>query len=747
MISFSKACAVVRWLGPGFALQRTSLAIQRRLGMTRRKFSPRPWDSLRLEDIARPGTPTTPEDYARFKTSNPPPFLFPLGAPPRFPPFAARSRFERVPSLEDRLRLLERGQCIYFFDQIAQRTLDWYDSPFDNARAEDRSTWCDIPDFSPRHGDPRILWEPSRAAWAFDLARAGAHGIPFDAAVCYWRWVDSWMNACPPFQGFQWKCGQESSVRFIAIAIAFWSLAADPATTPQRWLQFARLAWATGYRVSRHIRYAVSQHNNHALSEACGLLLIGSLFPEFRESANWERLGRKIFTAELTRQVNSDGSYIQHSFTYHRVMLHVAMLAWRVTECSGRPLDDAVRERIGLAGEFLFHMMDRVTGRVPNYGNCDGALVLPLTECDFSDFRPVVQSAHVLATGRHRFPPGPWDEELVWLFGEAALRHDVDDRLVARSRAFSGGGYYTIRRRDSWAMIRCHEYRTRPGHCDSLHVDLWYKGINILCDCGTFRYYVPSDPALEAYFRSTRAHNTIEVNDNDGGEWITRFLFLPFPKAECSTFDPQTKSMAEPVFEGRRTMHHKRTGRIEHRRCVVALAEDLWIVVDTTRAPGAHSVVMRWHCADVPCEVSQPGQSVTLTLPDGLVSLSVAGYPRAPAEFAVNRGRDGDGRICGYAARYYNRCVAIPTLEARFACGAAQRMFTAIGLGGSTSIRRAEETEETDRWHITCGNSMWIVELSPLGRKSPRTYLRSRRAAALLENENEVPATGTTARS
>ena len=91
-------------------------------------------------------------------------------------------------------------------------------------------------------------------------------------------------------------------MRFLAIALAFWAFANEAATTPERWVQFARLAWATGYRVAHHIRYAISQKNNHALSEACGLLLVGHLFPEFREAAHWTEVGRNVLTRELRRQ-------------------------------------------------------------------------------------------------------------------------------------------------------------------------------------------------------------------------------------------------------------------------------------------------------------------------------------------------------------------------------------------------------------------------------------------------------------
>ena len=342
----TRAFYILRYLGPCVVTLRANVYLRRTLGMTRRKFPPLPWESIAIAHITRPDTPTTAEAYARFKREQSTPFLFPLGSPPEIPSSIRQAQGERQPRLRDRLDLLAQGRCVYFFRTPSPEPIDWYRNPFDGTRGEADAVWCDIPDFLPSQGDPRVLWEPSRAAWAIDLARARSHGITVDAGALFWRWVDSWMSACPPFRGFQWKCGQESSVRLIAMAFGFWSLANDPSTTPERWPQFARLAWATGYRVHQHIHYAISQKNNHALSEACGLLLISHLFPEFRDAARWNALGRRVFAKEIFRQTYADGSYIQHSMNYHRVMVNVSTLVLRLAELAGSPFPRGVYDRL-----------------------------------------------------------------------------------------------------------------------------------------------------------------------------------------------------------------------------------------------------------------------------------------------------------------------------------------------------------------------------------------------------------------
>jgi hypothetical protein len=328
MKGFRKAYYVCRYLGPRFVTVRVKLLLDKRLGRTRRVFAPRDWADIDLHEIAALGTPSDAEGYAAFKRRQAVPFLFPLGRPPEIAESMrigglARGSL-RQPELHERVKLLAEGRCVYFLQRTSPTAIDWYVNPFDGTRGRSGVPWYDIADFELEQGDPRMLWEASRAAWAIDLARAREASQPgatlpgqapprsHKEAEIFWRWVESWMEACRPWEGFQWKCGQEASVRMIALSLGFWAFADDRATTAERWVRFARLAWATGYRVFHHIGYAISQKNNHALSEACGLILVAHLFPEFREAARWAETGRAVFARELRRQIYDDGSYVQH---------------------------------------------------------------------------------------------------------------------------------------------------------------------------------------------------------------------------------------------------------------------------------------------------------------------------------------------------------------------------------------------------------------------------------------------------
>ncbi len=660
MNNVKKAYYLLRYLGPKTIWLRAGVYVRNGLGITKRVYRLRPWSEIDLARITRRGTPPQAAEYAAFKLQQDVRFLFPLGQPPGVPQTLRAASADRQPSFEERVRLLYEGKPVYFLKTPSPTVVDWHVNPIDGTRGDPTRSWCEMPDFTPEQGDMRMLWEPSRAAWAIDMAKARGQNQA-DAADLYWEWLDSWMQASPPYLGFQWRCGQESSIRFFALAIGFWSIALDPATTPERWVQFARMAWATGHRVAHHINYAISQKNNHSMSEAVGLMLIALLFPELRHAGRWWRKGRRVLAWDIRRQVAPDGTFVQSSMNYQRVMMQVCTLGLRLAELRGQPFERDLYDRLARCSEFVYQCMEQTTGRVPNYGHNDGAYVLPLSECDFTDYRPVVQTVHFLAHRKRLFEPGPWDEELVWLFGGEALKSPQDFPREQASTAFRAGGYYTIRTPESWGMLRCHTYRDRPGQCDALHFDYWWRGQNVLLDCGSYKYYVPDRPDIEFYFRSIESHNTVEVDGKNYLESGGRFLWFPWPAAREVKFD-----VGGPVqvFTGEHEGYNRSPWHVVHRRTVVSLPGDQgWMVDDDLIGTGEHRAVARWHMMDVPCEVDEAEKSLRLDTPRGPLFFYFLAPPSTIRRIEIVRGRLEPGRFQGFASSYYGEMAAVPTLE------------------------------------------------------------------------------------
>ncbi len=327
-----------------------------------------------------------------------------------------------------------------------------------------------------------------------------------------------------------WGCGQEIAFRLMAMLTAAFATLDSPHATPARLFVLTRLAWQSAQRIDANINYAIAQENNHALSEALGLWTVGLLFAEFPQARRWRDRGRRILAAECQRQIYDDGSFVQHSLSYHRVMLDDLMWCIRLGQINNDPLPDAVIDRFRRATDWLAQMVDPTSGRVPNYGANDGANVLPLACADYLDYRPTLQTAYWIAHEQRCLDPGPWDEKLLWLCGSQGLTgqpHPAPCAHVGPLRSAATMFFVVLQ---SWLMTRCGTYRDRPHQADMLHVDLWYQGLNVLRDGGSFMYY-HEDPRWQHFFHSTAAHNTVEIDGLDQMIKGPRFLWFRWPAA------------------------------------------------------------------------------------------------------------------------------------------------------------------------------------------------------------------------
>jgi hypothetical protein len=648
-----KSLAILRNLGPAWTIERSAYLLRKKSGLLKRRFPTPQWNEIELASLLKPGVPAEPIAYAEYRKSHTPPFFFSSGS------MADVGTLKRVMTergASETIRIADdfcTGKFLLYSHHRHDlgQPINWLLNPFTGASHDPSLHWCDSPTFSERLGDIKDVWEASRFACAFWLARAYALASDEAYPLAFWQLVESWLDQDPPNRGPNWKCGQETALRCMAWSFALYAFANSPATTPARLTAIVKAFALQADRIAGNISYAVSQKNNHGISEASGLITIGLLFPELRGSKKWLTLGKRIFEQEVLRQIYDDGSYVQQSMNYHRVMLHDCLWVVRMCELNNNPIADEVRRRIATAGRFLQQMLDEPSGCVPNYGANDGALVLPLSSCDYTDYRPTAAAAMYFADGRRVLSDGPWNELALWLYGPESLRSPVNV-IEPTSQRFDAGGYYTIRNGRDWCMIRCHSYRDRPAHVDPLHLDLWHNGVNILSDSGTFKYYNPAVPAVEAFFKDIRAHNTIEIDNRGPLELISRFMWDPWPKAHCIHHSCDS-------FEGEHHAYARSPWNIVHRRRVQRDPSG-WTVIDNLDGGGAHDVILHWHTIDCPCEITDRG--VTIRTSAGVIELGIVG-PRELSLF-LRRGEEHDTPT-GWISVYYGEKSPRPTIEVR----------------------------------------------------------------------------------
>ena len=668
---FRTVYEICKQFGLAGSVYRFKYALLRKTGWLKRRFPADGWDAQRLANWCNDDVPTEPDAYRAFRQQSGARFFFRTGKLPAVPEVCHKDVIGKADAvLAGRLTYFSRLSADLGFP------FEWFSNPFTGSRVNAGRHWCDRSDFESDQGDIKFIWEPSRFAWVYDLVRAYAVTGNDRYPRGFWTLVESWRRANPPNMGPNWQCGQECSLRTFALCfglLAFWDA---PATTAERVAMVAEMIATHAARIEANIEFALSQRNNHALSEAAALYTVGTLFTEFRKAVHWKRRGKALLEGEAPRQIYDDGSYIQHSMNYHRVMLHDYLWVLRLAELNGDRFSSELTDRLAKATDFLYQMQDGVSGRVPNYGANDGALVFPLTSCDYLDYRPVLQAAHYQLHRRRLYETGAWDEALLWLFGETGAKASVEPP-PRRSTECHAGGYYTLRGSESWAMIRCHTFRERPGQCDMLHLDLWWRGRNILRDSGSYSYNSP--PPWRHHFGSTSAHNTIRIDGRNQMIKGPRFMWFDWTRARFL----EHRRDAENDTERWRGEHYgyQRACGVVHRREVRRSGETRWTIVDDLIGTGEHDVVLYWHLIDIDWCWESPGRELRLDLPEGSVWITVQWADGSSPEAEVIRGFEGPDLVSGWESLYYGERRPAPVLRVTRRGLLPLRIKTTIGLG------------------------------------------------------------------
>jgi Heparinase II/III-like protein/Heparinase II/III N-terminus len=527
--------------------------------------------------------------------------------------------------------------------------------------------------FDPRYKDLKCVWEASRFQVAFALARDAVRDQASPAGELFWQLFENWDQQSPCAATPNWHCGQEGTFRLMGWLLAACAVVDAPAARPDRFQRLSELVYLTGRLIEENILYARSQKNNHAISEAAGLWTIGLMFPEFQRAAQWRRRGRRVLVEEAQRQIYPDGSYIQNSSNYHRVMMDDMLWAIQLGALYGDPLEE-LHEPLGRALDWLLAMIDPGSGRVPNYGANDGGLVLPLTTCDYLDFRPVAQTVHFVLRGTRAFPPGPWDEEMLWLCGPDSLSaRQVETTRSQRFQAASGG-YYATGGARSWLFTRIHSHRDRPNQADMLHVDLWYGSVNVLRDGGSFLYQ--SDPPWQRFFESTAGHNTIEVDGQDQMQRGPSFLWFRWTQSRLLAWANSSDGRASYIA-GEHYGYRRLPGQVVHRRAIARLL-GAYVIVDDVLGTESHDLALRWRLA--PADWQEREGSWHADLAEVPVSLRIAASCGVTIElFCGSHGAQPEG----WESLYYAERVPVPTLVTRARAALPARLVTLVCPAGS----------------------------------------------------------------
>lgn len=452
-------------------------------------------------------------------------------------------------------------------------------------------------------GDCKLVWEPSRHHQFVVLARAYRATGDRRYADAVIEQQTSWLDQCPFGVGMQWRSPLELAIRLINWVWTFDLLAdIDLLNGPlaERLLDSVhRHIWS----VARKFSYG-SSSNNHVIGEAAGVYIAAAYFPGFRESTAWRTKAKARLHKEIFAQTNPDGGDREQAIGYHMFVVQFLLLAGLVGRWSDDPFDEDYWNRLrsmfrciailGQGGEHL-----------PMFGDADDGYVLDLggNPRDYRQWLP----AAALLLGEADFKGYQCDltEPTIWLTGATAPTAWEGISAASPSLAscsLSDTGYYLLQHADGNRRISlvmdCGELGLGSlaghGHADALSFTLRVSGRDVLVDPGTYDYF--TYPEYRQYFRSTRAHNTVVVDEQD--QSVMQGLFLWGRRANAHLVDWKPNERGGRVA-GRHDGYERLADPVTHERAIELDGPTGHLTIrDSLAAASRHRIGLCFHLAE-----------------------------------------------------------------------------------------------------------------------------------------------------
>ena len=231
------------------------------------------------------------------------------------------------------------------------------------------------------------------------------------------------------------------------------------------------------YAQYEHLQKRLERHllGNHYF-ENLKAVLLGALY--FQEEKKYVRY-KKLFTDEIQEQILPDGVHYERSLMYHKIILEDIMRTAKAVCVK----DDGLYQ-------YLCVVMQKMTDAVWSLEQGMGRTLL-FNDAGDNVARPFACLLDALKTEFSIYPNGN------------------------PRRAFPSAGYYCLEEEGIKIVMDAGKIAPdhMPGHshCDGLSFELAWHGCPVFVNAGTGQY----QGRLRAYFRSTAAHNTIVVDQEE----------------------------------------------------------------------------------------------------------------------------------------------------------------------------------------------------------------------------------------
>ncbi|HYE25194.1 MAG TPA: alginate lyase family protein [Clostridia bacterium] len=513
-------------------------------------------------------------------------------------------------------------------------------------------------------GDCKLVWEPNRHHHLVVLARAYRASGDVRYAEAIAGQLTSWLDQCPFGRGMNWRSPLELGIRLINWVWAIDMIRESGAIAAGLRERLLHSAYLQMWEITRKYSQS-SSANNHTIGEAAGVYVASSYFTQLRDAAAWKAQARDILIRELAEQTYASGAGREQAMGYHLFVLHLFLLAALV----GRHTGDEFPPEYWARMEKMFAFVAEISagGPLPMFGDCDDAYVLDLGS-RHGDAKGLLSTGAVLfRRGDFKRHAGEYAEGTRWLLGKGSRAEFEDLHVHAAppaSVAFGDAGVYLLQDGSAAGdrisvFFDCGEHGFKSiaahGHADALAFTLRAFGEDVLVDPGTYDYF--TYPEWRAYFRSTRAHNTVEIDGQDQSVMQGPFLWGKRANARCIRWEPRPDG---GLVTGEHDGYTRLQDPVLHRRTIELIgAEGEVLITDELVCAGSHRATLHFHLGEK-CGIEPvAANAYEIRLENGVVSLELD--PRTSVRWT----RGGDTASGGWVSRAYHVKSPAATLAAQ----------------------------------------------------------------------------------
>ena len=488
-----------------------------------------------------------------------------------------------------------------------------------------------------QHSDIKVPWELSRFQYLPTLGKT--YWLTDDEKYSneFVTEINDWIDSNSPFYGVNWTCTMDVAIRAVNWIWGYYFFKDSPELSDEFLKKFLKSLYIHGKYIKANLEHSSRLVNfagsilrrqpdlsilkpgwhelvsNHYLSDIVGLIYLGMMLPEFKESKKWPKFGIRELLKEMRAEVYPDGEDYEGSISYHRLVTELFLSATLLCIRNNISFPDWYMKRLENMLDFIMHY-SKPDGTAPQIGdNDDGRLHILANYGNWNrlDHRYLLSIGAVLFN-RPDFKQasGGFHEETFWLLGsDSQYKYNglPEYNKPIASKAFMQSGFYFMRKADLYMAIDCLNMdKSAPSghkHNSRLSFELYAGDKSFIIDPGAYIY--TADKEMRNLFRSTRYHNTVVVDEEEQNRFNLEELFNLERDSTIKVNKWDTTEKLD-ILDAEHYGYKRLKNPVIHRRQIIFdKLNGYWVVKDLLTGEGVHQLDLYFHFAPMDLEVDK----------------------------------------------------------------------------------------------------------------------------------------------